>query len=382
MRYDVIIAGAGPAGAAAAIALARANRSVLVLERSKHHRHKPCGGGLSARLLPFLDPDVKETLEEAIFKVSFFLKEKWVTIPSAAPIAYLVRRSRFDAYLVEKARASGAEVREESPLLDWSETSGGIEVESGSGADCASFLIGADGVYSQVARRLHPLWKKRLAYSVEAEAAPRGEKGEVLIDLSAPAGYGWIFPKENDAAIGIAGFRGRRKDPRKIYREFLERRRLFTPGPPSGYSIPLYFRSSFPLARGRGFLAGDAAALVDPLFGEGIFYAVRSGQIAAKILAAATEEAAGGQGAAESYDREIRAAFTADFEVAERMARWIYTFPGLFLEGIRRHPKAMLLYYEVLRGERSYREYSRAVQREFFRRWNPFSYIFAASNRS
>jgi geranylgeranyl reductase family protein len=378
MRYDVIIVGSGPAGASAAISLSRGGRSVLVLEKSKHPRHKSCGGGLSARLLPYLDGDIKEVIEEEIFRVAFTFKKKQVSVPSPSPIAYLVRRERFDACLVEKARSAGAEVREETSMQAWRENAEGVEVQTGQGWERASYLIGADGSQSQVARRLHPSWKRNLACSIEAEAPVGGERGEVLIDLSVPRGYGWVFPRRGDAAIGVADLRGRPKRPRLIYGEFLLRRSLPSSEAPSGSTLPLFGRSPFPLVRGRTLLVGDAASLVDPLFGEGIYYAVRSGQMAAGAIASALADPSAG---ILSYDREARAVLYPEFEVAARLAGWVYAFPSLFLEAVRRHPRGMGLYYEVLKGERSYPEFWKAIQKEFLKRLNPFRRIFATPNR-
>ena len=371
MHYDVIIIGAGPAGSAAAIALARAGRSILLLEKAVHPRHKSCGGGLSARLLPYLDADLKEVVEREIRKIVFRLRGKEVPGHSIDPVAYLVLRPRFDAYLVEKARKAGAEVRENAPLLDWREVPDGVEVQSRAGRDTASFLIGADGATSRIARKLHPLWKKHLAFSVEAEAPLRSQEETVWIDLAVPRGYGWIFPKASGAAIGIADFKAKVQTPQRLYRDFLMRHpHVPAGGPiaPNGATLPIYRRSAPPLARGRVLLVGDAAGLVDPLFGEGIFYAIRSGQMAARALAAALA----GSGEAASYDLEVRSTFYPDFEKAGRMAKWIYAFPGLFLEAIRRHPKAIDLYLGILRGERTYCQFWKEVQRAFLLKWIPF----------
>ena len=390
MHYDVIVVGGGPAGSAAAATLAGAGCSVLVLEKSKHPRHKSCGGGLSARLLPFLDHDVKEIIEQTVYHVCFRLKQKEVTFSSTTPVAYLVRRPHFDAYLADKAAAAGAEIREECPMLRWRELPDGVEVESRFGKETGSFLIAADGGTSRIARQLHAQWKKKLAYSLEAETpfphpgmSNRGEtkyQETVFIDLTVSKGYGWVFPKTGEAAIGIGGFKGKEKRPQLLYRHFLSRNGLLSErasAPPHGSVIPFYHGPRFPLAKGRTLLIGDAGSLVDPLFGEGLYYAIRSGQMAAGAVIAALKKGI----PIRSYDEEVRSVFYPEFEVARKIAYWVYSFPWVFLEANRWHPGAMELYFGVLRGERSYKAFWKEVRWEFLRKWNPFRQSSAASSR-
>lgn len=382
MHYDVIVAGAGPAGSSAAALLAREGLSVLLLEKSKHPRHKSCGGGLSARLLPFLDDDVKTLIEQTVYQLSFRFKEKEVAFSSETPVAYLVRRTRFDAYLTDRAKAAGAEVRQESPVLHWHERPEGVEVESRAGKATASFLIAADGGNSRIARQLYPQWERAFAFSLESETPRSGAlniskmkwesqyRDAVFIDLTVSRGYGWIFPKADEAAIGVAGFKGKEKRPHDLYKDFLKRNALPSASAtaPHGCALPIYRRPGFPLAKGRTLLVGDAGCLVDPLFGEGIYYAVRSGQMAARAVISALKE----ETPIQVYDDEIRARFYPEFDVAGKIAYWVYAFPWLFLEANRRHPNAMELYLGVLRGERSYVAFWKEVRWEFLKKLNPF----------
>ncbi|MBI3804807.1 MAG: NAD(P)/FAD-dependent oxidoreductase [Nitrospirae bacterium] len=370
-HYDIIIVGSGPAGSAAAAALARSGRSVLVLEKAKHPRHKSCGGGLSARLLRYLDEDVKEVIERNILHLSFRFKKKEAVFSSATPVAYLVARSRFDAYLVDKAREAGAEIRESCPMEDWRETPEGVEVQSRAGRETASFLVAADGAGSRVAQKVYPAWIQRRAFSLEAEIPLRTKEETVWIDLTVPRGYGWVFPKESGAAVGVADFRGKVQRPHRLYLDFIERQALLSEAQqtfPKGCTIPIHQQPVPSLVRGRVLLVGDAAGLVDPLFGEGIFYAIRSGQMAAKAISASFT----GSKKTESYDEEFREAFYPDFRVAGFLAKWVYTFPALFLEMTRRHPAAMELYLDVLRGKRTYCDFWREVKWAFLQKWIPF----------
>src|SRR5881409_3227857 len=111
--HDAIVVGMGPAGSSAATELARAGLSVLGLEGKAMPRYKVCGGALSARTDRLLEPDYHSVVEETIHRVRFqFAGAEAFEISSPEPMAYMVMRDRFDAYLVQKARDTGAVVRQ------------------------------------------------------------------------------------------------------------------------------------------------------------------------------------------------------------------------------------------------------------------------------
>ena len=387
MHYDAIVVGAGPAGSSAAIQLARNNCTVLLLEKSKHPRYKSCGGGISVRLRPYLDPDFFQVVENSVNTLSIRYKDTKVVFSVERPFADLVRRERFDDYLVQKAKESGVEVLESSPVEAWHETSKGIMVESRSGKDTADFLIAADGANSRIARKLYPEWLRNQAPALE-DTAPSGlnpatsknTADGILLDLSVTQGYGWIFPKSETAAVGIGLFKGNKKHPRHEYADFKKRNML--PAASSacaqGAILPLYQKKRPKLVRGRVLLTGDAAALLDPFFGEGIYYGVRSGQMAAQAVFEALHHG----GEISAYHDAIAAIFYPEFEVADRMARLIYTFPGFFLQTVRRYPGLMKTYAGVFQGEFGYCDFWKASRRRLFRKLNPFRRFSATSSQS
>src|SRR2546427_9072126 len=109
--HDIIVVGMEPAGSSAATELARAGLSVLGLEGKPMPRYKVCGGALSARTDRLLEPDYHSVVEETIHRVRFqFAGAEAFEISSQEPMAYMVMRDRFDAYLCGKAREAGAEV--------------------------------------------------------------------------------------------------------------------------------------------------------------------------------------------------------------------------------------------------------------------------------
>ncbi len=209
MKYDTIVAGLGPAGANAAYELSKKGASVLALEKQKHPRYKPCGGGLTAKIEKILEPDFKSVVERTISKVNFTFKGAGdVRAVSDSPLVYMVMRDVFDNFLVEKARAAGAEIHEQEKVTHVEEGKDGVIVMTEKNMYAAKLLIGADGVNSVVARSVGLKPKKRTAVLIEGEVKVNEKafnrvSDEILFDFgSVPYGYGWVFPKADHLSLG------------------------------------------------------------------------------------------------------------------------------------------------------------------------------------
>jgi len=387
MVCDVLVVGMGPAGATAAYELSRAGLSVIGLEKAAHPRYKVCGGGLSSRIDGILDAGYKSVVEQTITGVEFtYQGTRSLLVETASPIAYMVMRDRFDQFLVEKARRAGTHIHEEDPVVECVQHADAIEVTTKERRYRGRFLVGADGANSIVAQRVFPRRQSRRLPTLEAEVglgrAPvyPGEN-RVIIELgSTKWGYAWVFPKRQALSIGLADFDGSMANPKGVFRKFVDvMAGLSTMSipPPHGHPLPLYpgarhQGASHRVVNGRCLLVGDAAQLVDPLFGEGIYYAIRSAQLAAtQIQAAFADSGAGLDGYADSLRREIY----PEFEVASRLAEVIYTYPRLCHRLISRYPDVLELYYEVLRGRETYQSFVtkakgrvKASIKDFFRK--------------
>jgi geranylgeranyl reductase family protein len=367
-KYDAVVVGLGPAGATVAYELSRAGMSVLGLEKQSHPRYKVCGGGLSVRIDRILDPDFKSVVEHTINAIQFtYGGEEPFLIEAASPIAYMVMRDRFDHHLAQKAREAGTEIHEAEQALDFVSMPDGVEVITDQGRYHTKVLIGADGANSVVAQRLFPNRKRRRMPSLESEIGIGqtplypGE-GRILIDLGATdRGYAWIFPKKERLSIGVAEFRGRASSPKGIFQRFVRDEKGlagFKVPPPSGHPLPLFSARDLSrpqrLVSHRALLVGDAGHLVDPLFGEGIYYAVRSGQIAAASVLASFHDR---RRTLLEYESFVRLEIYAEFSVASRIARIVYTFPRLCHRLMHRYQEVIGLYYEVLRGRETYQSF-------------------------
>ncbi|MEP6774219.1 MAG: geranylgeranyl reductase family protein [Chloroflexota bacterium] len=296
-HYDAIVVGAGPAGAVAAYELARAGLRTLLIEKAKLPRYKTCGGGItykSARALPFA---IDSVCERVLYKAEFSWRS---TKPFVAqyeqPLVYMVQRSKFDNLLVEQAAAMGAEVMDDTLVQSVEADETGATVNTTRGSFSADNLVGADGATGRVARSLgfesHKWAIAALESEVEVEQAVMDRWIDRMgLDLGELKGaYGWVFPKGDHLSVGVGGVPmiGDYGSHLKRYNEKHTINRV--PGNAikrvigsHGYKIPAR-QAGAPVQKGRALLVGDAAGLVEVLTGEGIFWAIRSAQIAAQSI--------------------------------------------------------------------------------------------------
>jgi len=341
-QYDVIVVGMGPAGASAAYELSRAGLSVLGFDKQSHPRYKVCGGGLSARIERILPPEFKQIVEETVYHVQFtYGGDDSFFIESPQPIAYMVMRSQFDKWLLDRARKAGTTVCEEEAVVEVVPLTDGIEVVTKEGSYQGRVVIGADGAMSQVAHQLFPDRRLRKIPALESETKSgqlnyQGKADLALISLSAAKkGYGWIFPKRNGLSIGVGEFVIGANRPKRSFQQFSRQEPLLKDlriPSPLGHPLPVFNggrgvigpKWNGGLVSHRAVLVGDAGHLVDPLLGEGIFYAVRSGQLAARNI---VEFLRHSQGRLEDYETAVRQEFGLEFRIASRLSRIIYGLP-------------------------------------------------------
>ena len=296
--YDVVIAGAGPAGVSTAVALVRRDPSlkgrIVVLDRAKFPREKPCGGGLTghaeeamAKLgLELTVPSVPSPRAE----VRFWDFRREVTLGKPVRV---IRRDDFDASLVAQARDLGVEVREGAPLAGFAVDQDGVDVGVGQGERLrARVLVGADGVGSRVRKHLNaesdgtPIRLFRL--EIPARGAWRSDA--MLYDFSPMSdrlrGYLWVFPVDgerlnvglmHDPAVALSG-----AELDALLHKHLGRLGITLPRAARGW--PAFgYQPSAPIAALRLLTVGDAAG-IDALTGEGIAVGMEQAQVAADAI--------------------------------------------------------------------------------------------------
>jgi geranylgeranyl reductase family protein len=291
-RFDAIVVGAGPAGATTAYRLAREGASVLLLDRARFPRDKPCGGGLTGRALRQLPLSIEPVVEERAswLELRFRYGTGFVR-RSAEPLVLLTQRRRLDAYLAEQAAAAGADFRDGVRVGRISASVSGVEVVADGRTVAAETLIGADGANGVTARALglasdidHGV---AIEGNIDYEHADRARfAGRLVCELGiVPGGYGWVFPKRDHINVGIGGWRSEAPRLRALLGGLCHAYGLPFDRIESlrGHRLPMRTPATR-LAAGRAALVGDAAGLVDPLSGDGMYEAFLSSKLVSSAV--------------------------------------------------------------------------------------------------
>jgi geranylgeranyl reductase family protein len=353
-RFDVAVVGAGPAGSATSIRLAGAGANVLLLDRARFPRDKPCGGGLTGRALRHapcaVDPVVEHVVDRFRIRLRF---GRSFTRRHERPLVLMTQRRRLDLLLAEQAAAAGADFRDGCRVTEVDAAETHVDLRLDGRAIRAGTLVGADGANGVVARTTGLGEGIVTGVALEAnvvygdiDAAPIDRTAVVELGV-VPGGYGWVFPKGDHANLGVGGWGS--EGPR--LREHLARLATEHGVAQSalrdlrGHRLPMRRLGTSP-ARGRVLLVGDAAGLVDPLSGDGIYEAFVSAQLAAESVLAGELDAYS-QRLSEALDYHASASWAAK-RALDRSARacfWAARSPGVFdvvtglLAGEVRHPR-------------------------------------------
>jgi flavin-dependent dehydrogenase len=358
----VCIVGAGPAGSMAALEFAKRGVSVSIFDPS-HPREKPCGGGLTGKSLALLpegpahDPLPARRLQSCRFDTARGLM---IELDLGEPVG-IVARAEFDAWLLRRAVEAGA--RHINDRVTRVDAEGRVKTLSGT-EETFDLVVGADGANSLVRRTFLSTTPKERRWMACGWFA-RGDSDMVVRFLEGVEGYLWLFPRAGHVGVGIGAPLG--NPPTRDLLALLEREvsRAF-PAMARDEDTP-YYAHTIPspgedgatfreMAGEKWALIGDAAAIADPITGEGIFYAIRSGQLLAEVMTAPG-------GSTQKYAERAMEEFGHDLMRAARLYKRFFAkgFTDRMLDYADRSPALSRVIVDLVLGKQDYMSLKRRL---------------------
>ena len=362
--YDLIIAGGGPSGSAAGRIAGNMGLETLLIEKETFPRYKPCGGALSEQAMSYLDFTIPQYIRERdIFGARVHFRDQVIEKHKEYRIATLVTRSVLDNYLLEKAKETGIEVKMGEKVIDYKENHEHVKVYTNADVYKAKFVIVAEGSQGKLKNRIRR-GDKRNEYGICMVTEIEEENKKIeryihnAIDIHfgiSNMGYGWIFPHKNYYSVGIGGLAENLPNPKKTMINFLR---------DNGFNNKYELRAHLIPAGGikrnivssRVVLSGDAAGFVDPFCGEGIAYAVRSGQIAAEIISDILLNK-NKLSSLKKYESVCEREFADNLKYSLMLSKMMHRFPGIFFKIFTSNEEIVDKYLEVPALKRTYKSY-------------------------
>lgn len=377
--FDVVVAGAGPAGSIAARDLARSGARVALVDGS-HPREKPCGGGVTGRALELIGAGRDAGGGQAIDAVTFEAGGRSARVPLPdADYLKVFPREAFDRILLQQALDAGA-THIPSRVSSLARTADRWHIAAGAASLSAPWLLGADGPAGIVRKRVFRPFERRQISIAAGSYVDGVDTHEIVIGfVDEPSGYLWSFPRKGHLAVGtcaqasettaaemhaitdrwLARYLPAR---RPVRRSFSDSSAVALAKADGGrrYSWPIPSLESRDVddeqPAGDGWmLLGDAAGLVDPITREGIFFALRSGMLAAAALGAAAPDRV--------YAEAVRDEFHDELRRAARLKAGFYRprFTRLLIDALNQSAPIRDVMLNLVAGRQPYRGLKRRL---------------------
>jgi geranylgeranyl reductase family protein len=356
----VAVLGGGPAGSFAAQRLADAGLKVIVFDE-KLAWEKPCGGGLTYKAYheyPFLiDNETPKRL----------IRETSIAAPNAGTVQMtltqpLVIYSRMDLnrMLLDRAERAGAAI-EKTRVLGIDRAGRGWRLRTQSGIAEADFCVIATGARNPL-REVGTEWSAKDTMSALGYYVPATQEQIDIQFLPRLEGYIWVFPRCGHLSVGICGKGESAQALRARLETYMNERGIAWKGSRFySHMLPSLETPGWRRNRtaGEGWLAvGDAAGLVDPITGEGLYYAMRSGDLASRVI---LDDAHGLAEKAAVYRTLLAREFALDLEFAATLAKRVFlgnfmfnTVPARMIHFMRRSPRFRELMQDLFAGTQPY----------------------------
>jgi geranylgeranyl reductase family protein len=346
---DVVIIGAGPAGTAAAFDLLSRGFSVLLLDKYAFPKKKACAGGITPKARALFRYDISSLVRQECRSIKILPQPgRAFVIQDKNPLCHMVQRWELDLFSLNMVQRKGGQFQKVKKIVSIEEKKFHTEIRTSDQLIKSCYLIGADGANSIVRRLTHPFYRVNRCLALEADIrVDPSERHSMEFDFSMPGrGYYWIFPKGNHLNIGIYSTTGHPALKQRQLAAYAQKRfgtdRLEAV---KGYPIGVGGYAHCP-GSGRVLLSGDAAGFGENLLGEGIYFALKSGQAAARaIVSAGAAGASFANGAfpvidsspgavpspGAAYAKEIKKIRT-DLRLYHLSAKCLYSFPSFSLK--------------------------------------------------
>lgn len=305
IQYDVVIVGGGPSGSSLAYLLKKRGVSCCIIDKSQFPREKLCGGLLTEKTVSLLADvygEIQFPYENISSTVSLFYEGKKLSTVSTGSKFYLVKRYDFDYHLIQCYERIGGKVFLGKVIKEINKSARQIILKNGETISY-KILVGADGANSLVRKNITPKYRAN-AICVESVNNSQKVNDDICVYFdNRKSGYGWCFPKKGYYSVGIGG----------NIESFCNIKRTFVKfsdeiGKPvnekeiKGALIPFgkYVKKPY---NSDTILVGDAAGLVDPITGEGLFFAFLSARMASEAI---VERLTNGTDFCKSYGKNIK----------------------------------------------------------------------------
>lgn len=355
-KYTVIIIGGGPTGAMCGIELQKAGVSTCIIDRAVFPRDKLCGGLLTKKTLDLLGKSCQEIPPEefVIDKTDsvklYYRNEKVIEFTSRIPF-YFTDRKILDHVLIKHYQKLGGTVYENTKISLEKIDNEFNTLKLNNESLRYEVLVGAYGCGNLFTRWISK--DPRYTFCIEGKVGkdPTEKNIEIYFGLIR-RGYGWNFPKKDHLAIGIGGENDKR-NVRDVFNAFI---REVTPKDVfsiHGAPVPSGRLVNFKKLRSNLLLVGDAAGFIDPITGEGIYYALLSGKVAADSILQATR----------AEDPHYRDIYLANIRKIRKNITYAYFLKAIlynsfvlkhFMHFIRKHHSFALFYIEEIVSQYKY----------------------------